>query len=186
MEQFRTFIQALFSSDDVKWEPVITLKRNEHLTTPGSVSSNLYWIEEGAIRAYFLSEDQEQVIRLGYPDSLIADLPSVISGKPSEVHLQAIKKTRVRPLSKGELDRFIYANEEHMRLYIALMHEFVTQQIDREMDILTSSPLDRFQRCLQRSPQLFQHIPARHIATYLNMSEETLSRLKKRTLKQNQ
>ncbi len=169
----------------MQWEPSLTVRRNEHLTVPGQISNQLYWIESGALRAYFLSENQEQTLRLGYPQSMIADLPSLLSGKPSEVHIQALKKTTVKPLSKSALEKIIYSGEHHMRLYISMMEEFMVQQVDRELDILTTSPLERYQRCLNRSPQLFQHIPARHIAAYLNMSEETLSRLKKNTPKQN-
>ncbi len=53
------------------------------------------------------------------------------------------------------------------------------QQLEREIDILTKSPKERYERVLRRSPQLFQEIPNKHIANYLRMSPETLSRLKK-------
>ena len=43
---------------------------------------------------------------------------------------------------------------------------------------LISSPKERYERVLKRSPQLFQEIPNKHIANYLRMSAETLSRLK--------
>ena len=49
----------------------------------------------------------------------------------------------------------------------------------KEIDILTNPPKERYERVLKRNPQLFQEIPNRHIANYLRMSAETLSRLKK-------
>jgi hypothetical protein len=55
----------------------------------------------------------------------------------------------------------------------------IYDQFEREKDILTYSPLKRYQRVLKRSPQLFQEIPNKYIASYLRMSPETLSRLKK-------
>jgi lipocalin len=55
----------------------------------------------------------------------------------------------------------------------------VYQQIEREKDILTASPRERYLRVLKRSPQLFQEIPDKYIANYLRMSPETLSRMKK-------
>jgi hypothetical protein len=55
----------------------------------------------------------------------------------------------------------------------------VLQQMERERDILTSSPLERYKRVLERSPQLFQEIPNKYIASYLRMTPETLSRIKK-------
>lgn len=60
-----------------------------------------------------------------------------------------------------------------------MLEDLVLQQLEREKDILTSSPKARFERVLKRSPKLFQEIPNKHIANYLRMSPETLSRLKK-------
>ena len=49
--------------------------------------------------------------------------------------------------------------------------------MERELDLLTSSPHERIQRVLKRSPQVFQEIPAKYIASYLRMTPETLSRI---------
>lgn len=64
-------------------------------------------------------------------------------------------------------------------MWVKILENLVIQQMEREIDILTSSPKERYERVLKRSPQLFQHIPNRHIANYLRMTPETLSRLKK-------
>ena len=59
------------------------------------------------------------------------------------------------------------------------MEQLILQQLEREKDILTSSPIERYKRVLKRSPQLFQEIPNKYIADYLRMTPETLSRIKK-------
>jgi len=59
------------------------------------------------------------------------------------------------------------------------LEQLTLQQLEREKDILTSSPLERYKRVLKRSPQLFQEIPNKYIADYLRMTPETLSRIKK-------
>ncbi len=48
---------------------------------------------------------------------------------------------------------------------------------EREIDLLTQSPQERIERIRKRSPQVFQEIPHKYIASYLRMSPETLSRL---------
>lgn len=63
--------------------------------------------------------------------------------------------------------------------YIKLLETLITQQIDREIDLLIISPSERLSRVLERSPQLFQHIPLKYIASYLKMKPETLSRIRK-------
>jgi CRP/FNR family transcriptional regulator, anaerobic regulatory protein len=66
-----------------------------------------------------------------------------------------------------------------LKLWIKILEDLVIQQIEREKDLLTASPKERFERVLKRSPILFQEISNRHIANYLRMTPETLSRLKK-------
>ena len=115
---------------------------------------------------------------MGYKGNLIVSLDSFLAAKPSEFYIQALKKTRLRAISKKRFDAFI-AKESNRLIWITILEDLVMQQMEREIDILTSSPKERYLRVLKRSPQLFQEIPNKHIANYLRMSPETLSRLKK-------
>ncbi|WP_369806592.1 hypothetical protein [Tenacibaculum finnmarkense] len=59
------------------------------------------------------------------------------------------------------------------------LNDFMYQQIEREIDLITYSPQKRFNRIFKRSPKLFQEIPQKYIASYLRMAPETLSRILK-------
>lgn len=156
----------------------ITIDRNEFLKVKGSIDTNLYYIESGSLRVYVLDDYEEQIIRFGYKDNLIVSLDSFMTGKPSDFYIQAIKKTVLRVITKSQIDNFL-RNESNQNLWTKILENLVIQQMEREIDILTNSPKERYQRVLKRSPQLFQEIPLRHIANYLRMSAETLSRLRK-------
>jgi CRP/FNR family transcriptional regulator, anaerobic regulatory protein len=58
------------------------------------------------------------------------------------------------------------------------MESLIVQQIEREVDLLTASPTERLARVLKRSPNLFQEVPLKYIASYLRMTPETLSRIR--------
>lgn len=60
-----------------------------------------------------------------------------------------------------------------------MIENLVTQQTDREIDLLITSPIERLKRALATSPNLFQEIPLKYIASYLRMKPETLSRIRK-------
>lgn len=156
----------------------LTLERNDFLKVKGSIDTNVYFIESGSLRIFILDDFEEQIIRFGYKNNLIVSLDSFLTGKPSDLYIQAIKKTEIKVITKQQIDAFL-KNEENRNLWINILENLVVQQLDREIDILTTSPKERYQRVLKRSPQLFQEIPSRHIANYLRMSAETLSRLKK-------
>jgi CRP-like cAMP-binding protein len=159
-------------------DKIVTLKRNEFLKTSGSVDTNVYYIESGSLRISIFNDCSEQTIRLGYKGNLIVALDSFITGQPSALVIQALKKTNIRIISKHQIDRFLEI-ESNRILWSTLLKSLLVQQFEREIDLLTESPLNRYNRVLQRSPQLFQEIPNKHIANYLRMSPETLSRLKK-------
>lgn len=159
-------------------EKAITLERNEYLKVKGSIDTNVYYIVSGTLRVFVLDDYEEQIIRFGYQENLIVSLDSYLSQKPSDFFIQAIKKTELKVISKQQIDNFL-KTEKNYQLWIKILEDLILQQLEREIDILTNSPKERYLRVLKRSPQLFQEIPNRHIANYLRMSAETLSRLKK-------
>ena len=156
----------------------ITIDRNEFLKVKGSIDINLYYIESGSLRIFVLDNYEEQTIRFGYKENLIISLDSFLTGKPSDLYIQAIKKTVVKVITKEQIEKFL-ETENNRNLWTKILENLVLQQMEREIDILKNSPKERYERVLKRSPQLFQEIPNRHIANYLRMSAETLSRLKK-------
>lgn len=161
-------------------EKTLTVERNAFLKIKGSIDTNIYFVEEGSVRIFVMDDHEERIIRFGYKDNIIVSLDSFLTGNPSDFYIQAIKKTRVKIIPKKSFMAFINQNEDHLRLWVKMVEDLVLQQIEREKDILISSPKERFERVLKRSPQLFQEIPNKHIANYLRMTPETLSRLKKR------
>jgi len=160
------------------WEEEVTLKRNEYLKVKGSVDTKLYLVKEGTLRIFVDDEYEEHTIRFGYKNDFIAALDSFITEKPSDLYIQALKKCRLQAVRKSTYDRFIKSSPENLELWQLILESFVCQQMERERDLLTSSPLERFNRVLKRSPQLFQEVPNRYIASYLRMTPETLSRMK--------
>ena len=161
------------------WEQSIELKRNEYLAVKGSTDSNLYYVESGTLRIYVVDEEEEHCIRFGYQANFFAMLDTFITGQPTDFYVQAIKKTTLKRISKRRYLRFIQQSEANQHLWNRLLEMLVYQQMERERDLLTASPVDRYKRVLARSPQLFQEIPNKYIASYLRMTPETLSRVKK-------
>ena len=161
------------------WGKDISLGRKEYLKVNGSIDSNLYLIVSGSLRIYFEDEYEEQIIRLGYQGNIIGALDSFLSDQPSEFFIQAIKKCELKVVKKSTFLNFIQEDSANLILWQKVLEMIIFEQLQREKDILTYSPIKRYQSVLKRSPQLFQEIPNKYIASYLRMSPETLSRLKK-------
>lgn len=160
-------------------EKTITIERNAFLKTGGTTDTNIYFVTEGSLRVFVYDGEEERTIRFGYTNNILVSLDSFLTETPSEFYIQAIKKTVVHIIPKKGFMAFIHQNEQHLQLWASILEDLVIQQIEREKDLLTSSPKERYERVLKRSPRLFQEISNRHIANYLRMTPETLSRLKK-------
>lgn len=161
------------------WEKELVLKRKEYLKVQGSTDTNLYFIIKGSLRIFVIDSNEESTIRFGYKNNMIAALDSFISEQSSDLYIQALKATSLKVINKKVYLEFIKSSEENRNLWNTILEQLIFQQMERERDILTTSPLERYQRVLKRSPQLFQEIPNKYIASYLRMTPETLSRLKK-------
>lgn len=168
--------QLLIDSQELDWK-LLELKRGELLSRAGEVEKYIYWVQEGAIRAYSIVEEKEFTVRFGYKNSLITSLSSYISEKPGELYLEAIRKSRVLQCSKHQLESFIGESKERLIAYKEILEEQVIGFMEREHDLMLQDPKSRLERVRARSPQLFQEIPHKYIAAYLRMSPETLSRI---------
>jgi CRP-like cAMP-binding protein len=171
---FMTELKALLASGHHK-----VVAKGDYLLREGDTERYIYHIDSGAVRAYLLSEAEEITIRFGYDGSVINSLASFISGHPSELSLQAIRKTSCHYIDKQALETFTGQSSAHYKGYTTLLELTIVQQIERETDLLTSAPTERLERVLKRSPHLFQQIPLKYIASYLRMAPETLSRIRK-------
>ena len=69
------------------------------------------------------------------------------------------------------------SNETYKDLWDEFLKEMIISQLEREIDLITYTPIERFERLYKRSSHLFQEIPHKYIASYLRMKPETLSRL---------
>lgn len=168
------------------WEDCRTFERNAFLKRSVSVVQDIFYIESGSVRAFIEAEGEEHNIRFGYAGSIITPLDSYITGQPSDLYIQALKKTSVRIISKKRFTEILDGNEHIKGRWLELLQLLVVQFMERERDLLTHSPAERYRRVLKRSPSLFQEIPRKHIASYLRMTPETLSRVSKQNLDSNQ
>lgn len=133
----------------------ITFNKGDFLTQAGETERYAYFVVSGAIKVYYLTEYEEFIIRLGYDGSFINSLSSFLQERPSELYLEAIRKTKVLRLSKEKVLQVVNHSPETKWSYALFLETLLMQQLDREIDVLLTSPSERLERVLARSPKLF-------------------------------
>jgi len=161
------------------WQKTITLKRGDYLHMAGDTDDNIYYVVGGTLQSFVLVNDEEQVIRFGYEGDFFTAIDSFIGGKPTMLYTRAIRKCTFQVVRKTDYLNAITKEPELMAVWQKIMSWMILGQLDREIDLLTNDPAERYRRVLERSPRLFQEIPAKYIANYLRMTAETLSRIRR-------
>jgi CRP-like cAMP-binding protein len=161
------------------WQGPLELKRGEPLVLAGEVNRKLYRVESGTLMASLEVAGSQQCTRFGYGGDYVMVLDSYIHGGPTYYSLTALRRTRVMVASYESHQGWIAADDRHRTAWETGKTWLIAGLLEREIDLLTPSPEERYRRVLTRSPRLFQEVPAKYIANYLRMSPETLSRLKR-------
>jgi len=156
-----------------------TFKRNGFLKIADTTNTNIYFIVSGSVKVSFFNGEEEHIMYFGYKDSIITALDSFSIQQKSQLEIKALKNTETYFLSKDEFHAFLNSNAKYLKLWNNVLEEIILYQFERQQNLLLPSPEERYKYALHKSPELFQEIPHKYIATYLRMSPETLSRLKK-------
>ncbi|GAB3541898.1 Crp/Fnr family transcriptional regulator [Pontibacter brevis] len=160
------------------WKKRVQLSRYSFLIQQGQVEQGLYFVTSGGLRIYFPLPDEEICVGFSYPGNLVVSFPSFVDGKPSAYYIQALKRSELLGISKADFMQLMAEHPSIKRFWYEELEKALVDKIEREVNLLLPEPEQRLQRVMRRSPQLFQHIPKKYIASYLRMSPETLSRLK--------
>ncbi|WP_116108036.1 Crp/Fnr family transcriptional regulator [Lewinella sp. IMCC34191] len=161
------------------WNRRLTLKRGEYLMLHGHRDRDIYFVLSGTLVATAIIDGEEQCMRFGYAGDVVAAIDTHIGGGASCFGIKALRKSELEIANYSDYRAFMQADPERRRAWEQSMEWLIQGLLEREIDLLTPSPEDRYRRVLARSPRLFQEVPAKYIANYLRMTPETLSRIKK-------
>ncbi|WP_281635902.1 Crp/Fnr family transcriptional regulator [Flavobacterium marginilacus] len=161
------------------WKKGKRLKSKELLLNFNQQDSNLYFVKEGCVRLFVIDKNGEQInLGFGYENSLITCFQAFIEGKPSLMSIEAILDTELIAIAKADLMRLIHANSEIALWYQSMLEYTLTGHIQRQVELLTLKPHERYSVFIKRSGHLINRIPLKYIASYLMMKPETLSRIR--------
>lgn len=171
----KTSVEALLAV----WQKTKQLRPKECLIHFDQTDSNLYFVESGFVRLFVVdTSEDEKNIGFGYANSFITSFQSFITEKPSLIRVEAILETEVFVLSKKSILDLMAHNQEIADWYRSLLENTLAGHIQRQIELLTLSPQERYEAFQNRSGHLINAIPLKHIASYLMMTPETLSRVR--------
>ena len=156
--------------------------KNEIILGEGEVCENIYWIVKGLVRQFYFKNGKELTEYMATENTICMCIESLFREQPTHLQIMAIEPTILYCLPKAKLEAVAMKSVNIQILYRKILEEsLILSQIRADM-LRFESALDRYQKLVKRSPQLVLRAPLVYIASYLQMTPETLSRVRTQTL----
>ncbi len=165
---------------DVMESILIPMKfqKGEMILKEGEVSKDIYWVAKGLLRQYYYKNEKELTEYMATENSIVMSIESLFKEEPSKQNIQAVEPTILFALPKASLEREAVRNVNIQMLYRKILEEsLIISQVHADM-LRFESAQERYAKLVKRSPQLILRAPLVYIASYLQMTPETLSRVR--------
>lgn len=163
---------------------VLTIKRSEFFLEQDQFCDFLGFLDGGMLRSYYINDRGEDInFNFHMRGSFFSDYESLILGKKTTINIKACMESKIILLNKKDLNN-LYKKDPYWQEFGRKMAEVIYLQVKKRMEeLLCLSPEKRFSRLLLENPEIFQLVPQKHIASYLGVRPQSLSRLRTRILK---
>lgn len=156
--------------------------KGEMILKDGEICENLYYIDKGLVRQFYFKNGKEVTEHLGEDRTIFMCIESLFKETPSHLQVEALEPTMVYALPKHRLESVALHNVNIQILYRKILEEsLILSQIHADL-VRFETAGDRYKKMCKLMPQVVLRAPLVFIASYLQMTPETLSRVRASTL----
>lgn len=166
-------------------ESILVPKRygkGEKILAEGEVCNCIYWVVKGLVRQFYIKNGKELTEYMAAENTICMCIESLFKEEPTHLQIMAIEPTVLYTIPKADLEAVAMKSVNIQILYRKILEESLILS-QKHADMLRfESALDRYQKLVKRNPQLVLRAPLVYIASYLQMTPETLSRVRNAVL----
>jgi len=160
-----------------------TFNRKHLLLRPGETARRLYFIRSGFLRAFFIDENGKACTTwfMGKGDLMIS-VYSFFTQKPAHEYIEVLQDCKLQSISWQQLNAYYADFPQGNLLGRIVMQKYYIMSEERAIFLRTQTPKLRYEKLLEYYPDIEQQTSQINIASYLGISRETLSRIKREKL----
>ena len=152
--------------------------RGEKVVESGDVSDAIYYVERGMVREFYFKNNKSVTEYLAADGTIVMSIESLFREEPSKLVIEALEPTLVYALPKKRLEEVAFHNVNIQILYRKILEESLIIS-QRRADLLRfESAKDRYLKLCKLNPKVIMKAPLVYVASYLQMTPETLSRVR--------
>lgn len=157
-------------------------KKGERILDEGDICREMLYIEKGMTRQFYFKYDKDLTEHIGYEGGMIMCLESLLKQEPTRLMIEALEPTSAWIISKQDMDVLSSKSTEIALLYRKIF-EFSLIESQIKADTLRFEPAhERYNKLLQLHPEILKRAPLVYVASLLQMTPETLSRVRSASL----
>ncbi len=189
MSDFRIFkdwllqIPFLTENDCLLFEPYLKIRKiaaKDYFLTEGKVCHEIGFISKGCFRTYYLSEEKEINTRFVFENDFVTDYDSFLQSRPGKYFIQALENSEIVTFNLAALQNAYDQSHNWERFGRLIAEQSYKQTTQRVESFLFLDGEGRYLQLLRDQPHLFDRIPLYHIASYIGLERESLSRLRRK------
>jgi CRP-like cAMP-binding protein len=157
---------------------VLAFAKNEYILKKGDVCQGVYIIQNGCCRSFIENKGKEITTTFSIDYQLIYSAKSYFAQAPSTEYIQALEDTSCFFISRKDINLLLEKYVEFNTFVRKINESLLLNEIDFLNNIRTKNAFERYEHFMEKTPQILQRVPLGHLASFLGMSQETLSRMR--------
>ena len=160
---------------------VVTYRKGDQLEREGDPARWLAFVTEGCFKyvTHGLSDDKTHITWFSFEGEFVVDYPTFLYGRPAQTTIEAMMPSRVIRVSGEQLERFFEQSMETMKMRAIIAEHILFQFRSRYIDLHCATPRERYDMLMQRCPGIVNELPLNAIASFLSVTPQMLSRIRK-------
>jgi CRP-like cAMP-binding protein len=159
---------------------VKNLQKGDLILENGSTENELRFLDQGIIREYYTTQEKEKNINFYTNSGFITDFASFIYSKKTKKNQECLSNVQVRVLSKEKFLNFTHQYQCGKLFIDTIFQRIVINKENEEFNHFMNTAEELYLDIMKTKPNWLQQIPQYHIASYLGITPETLSRIRKK------
>lgn len=156
--------------------------KGEMILKEGEICESIYYIDKGLIRQFYYKNDKELTEHIGADGEIFMCIESLFKEEPTKLQVEALEPTIVYLIPKRKLEHVALHNVNIQILYRKILEEsLIISQVHADL-LRFETAQNRYLRLCKMKPQVVLRAPLVYIASYLQMTPETLSRVRAQSL----
>lgn len=157
----------------------ILKKKNDHFLKQGQLLTSYFVVNKGVFRAYIYRNDKEINVWFGQEKQIFGAIMPMYAGKPSPENIQFLEDAEIYAVAVTDLEDSYKLYPELNLLGRKIAEELCVVLEDRITSLLTENAQERYHSLIKEHPNLINRINLGYIASYVGVTQETLSRIRK-------